>query len=113
MNKIQEIVKTRQFLAYWKKAIENIGVAFFDNGTSLEEALLPIDLKPNIDVINQLSHMLSYKDKLFLNALLYLYDVTNVSKKTPLEVCGLDEDRKILLMRLLENYLPTHFEEVK
>ena len=113
MNRIQEVVKTRLFLENWKKAIANLGFAFFDNETSLEEALLPIDLKPNLNVINQLAHLLSCDDRLFLNVLLYFYDATLVSKHTIIQLSTLDERRKRLLMHLVENYLPTHFEEVK
>ena len=113
MNRIQEIVKTRLFLENWKEAIDNIGFAFFDNGTSIEEALLPIDLKPNLNVINQSVHELSCDDRLFLNALLNFYDATLVSKQSLIQVCSLEEKRKRLLMRLVENYLPTHFEAVK
>ena len=113
MNRIQEVVKTRLFLENWKEAIDNIGFAFFDNGTSLEEALLPIDLKPNLNVINQLAQCLSCDDRLFLNVLLYFYDATLVSKHTIIQLSTLDERRKRLLMHLVENYLPTHFEEVK
>lgn len=113
MNRIQEVVKTRLFLENWKEAIDKIGFAFFDNGTSLEEALLPIDLKPNLNVINQLAHLLSRDDRLFLNVLLYFYEAKVVPKQTLIQVGTLDEKRKRLLMRLVENYLPTHFEEVK
>lgn len=113
MNQIQEIVKTRQFLASWKEAIANLGFALFDNGVSLDKVLLPIDLKPNLDVINQLILKLSCDDRLFLNALLYFYDAKLVPKQILIQVCILDEKRKTLLMRLVENYLPTHFEEVK
>lgn len=108
-----EISRFRAFLQAWKYAVQLIGLVYFKAETTIENALHPLDLQPDLAAIKATINGMKPEDQFFIAALLHFYD-----KQTAIELeehfnlverVHLDEQRKSILKELMEHYSPSYW----